>query len=96
MYNSKGQNIIETQMYDYAKDCGAALSRIVHPNYVTEVAQIICRAYLEEDFGAEYLCSKLGISKLHCFAMLDMEDKFSEELQKEQEEIYCLKFAEDL
>ena len=67
---------IKKRMHESKIECLAALSSIVHPDYLRDFAEVLSYAFFEEDLGAERIAQKLDLNQLHFAAVLDRESDY--------------------
>ena len=72
----KEENGMNKRMHESKKECLAALSSIVHSDYLRDFAEVLSYAYLEEDCGAERIARKLDLNQLHFSAVLNREEDY--------------------
>jgi hypothetical protein len=72
-YEQLFHEFVEDQMKEQRNKTMLALSTILTPDYVEDLAKILCVALKEENSNAEKLWHQLGFSQLDYFAIL--EDK---------------------
>lgn len=82
-------NYLENQMHNYRNQALSALSAIVHPKLVNDMAVVLSYAFREEVYEAEMIAQKLNLDQRHICAVLDLEDEFKHQYIKYRQELYA-------